>query len=320
MTALRRRMLEDMQVRHLSAGTQQVYLQHIARFARYCGRSPAVLGPEEIRAYQLHLTNEKQLTPATLVIVVSALRFLYRVTLHKTWSIEAVIPAPKKPQTLPVVLSPAEVVRLLDSVKNLKHRTILTTCYAAGLRISEAVRLTVSAIDSQRMVLRIVQGKGQRDRYVMLSPTLLVILRDWWRVGQPQHWLFPGKHPERVLSKNPIDAVRRADSTLDARRGATFVPAESLCSARPVCRLFPKCCSSSSWPSRAGSTSSRVTSLTLSRKRIASSESRSVLAVSGSPTPSAGAWPQRPRASGDGYSVTCTPWSRPRPSSAGIDS
>ena len=149
MTALRRRMLEDMQVRHLSAGTQQVYLQHIARFARYCGRSPAVLGPEEIRAYQLHLTNEKQLTPATLVIVVSALRFLYRVTLHKTWSIEAVIPAPKKPQTLPVVLSPAEVVRLLDSVKNLKHRTILTTCYAAGLRISEAVRLTVSAIDSQ---------------------------------------------------------------------------------------------------------------------------------------------------------------------------
>ena len=128
MTALRRRMLEDMQVRHLSAGTQQVYLQHIARFARYCGRSPAVLGPEEIRAYQLHLTNEKQLTPATLVIVVSALRFLYRVTLHKTWSIEAVIPAPKKPQTLPVVLSPAEVVRLLDSVKNLKHRTILTTC------------------------------------------------------------------------------------------------------------------------------------------------------------------------------------------------
>ena len=178
-------------------------------FGRHSGRSPAVLGPEEIRAYQLHLTNEKQLTPATLVIVVSALRFLYRVTLHKTWSIEAVIPAPKKPQTLPVVLSPAEVVRLLDSVKNLKHRTILTTCYAAGLRISEAVRLTVSAIDSQRMVLRIVQGKGQRDRYVMLSPTLLVILRDWWRGGQPQHWLFPGKHPERPTSSRVVDRACR---------------------------------------------------------------------------------------------------------------
>ena len=208
MTALRRRMLEDMQVRHLSAGTQQVYRQHMARFARSCGRSPAVLGPEEIRAYQLHLTNEKQLTPATLVIVVSALRVLSRVTLHKTWSIEAVMPAPKKPQTFPVVLSPAEVVRLLDRVKHLKHRTILTTCDAAGLRLSEAVRLTVSAIDSQRMVLRIVQGKGQRDRYVMLSPTRLVILRDWWRVGQPQHWLFPGKHPERPTSRRDDDGLR----------------------------------------------------------------------------------------------------------------
>ena len=107
------------------------------------------------------------------------------------------------------MLSPAEVVRLLDRVKNLKHRTILTTCYAAGLRISEAVRLTVSAIDSQRMVLRIVQGKGQRDRYVMLSPTLLVILRDWWRVGQPQHWLFPGKHPERPTSRRVVDRACR---------------------------------------------------------------------------------------------------------------
>ena len=131
----------------------------------------------------------------------------------------------------------------------------------------------------------------------------------------PGRW---GAHP--VLSKNPIDAVRRADSTLDARRVATFVPAESLRSARPVCRLFPTCCSSSSWPSRARSTSSRVTSWTLSGKRIASSESSSVLAVSGSPTPSAGAGPHRPSASGDGDAVTGTPWSRPIPSSAGIDS
>ena len=124
MTALRRRMLEDLQVRNLSAGTQQVYLQHVSRFARHFGRSPAVLGPEEIRAYQLYLMKEKQLTPSTLVIVVAALRFLYRVTLQKTWPIEAVIPAPKKPQTLPVVLSPAEMVQFLDSVKHPKHRTI----------------------------------------------------------------------------------------------------------------------------------------------------------------------------------------------------
>ena len=197
MTALRRRMLEDMEVRNLSAGTQQVYLQHISRFAHYCGRSPAELGPEEIRAYQLYVTNEKQLAPATLVIVVAALRFLYRITLQKTWPIAAVIPAPKKPQTLPVVLSLAEMGQFLDSVQHPKHRTILTTCYAAGLRIAEAVRLTVPAIDSQRMVLRIVQGKGPRDRYVMLSPRLLAMLRDWWRVSQPHHWLFPGKRPGR---------------------------------------------------------------------------------------------------------------------------
>ena len=213
MTALRRRMLEDMEVRNLSAGTQQVYLQHISRFARYCGRSPAAVGPEAIRAYQLYLTKEKQLTPSTLVIVVAALRFLYRVTLQKTWAIEAVIPAPKKPQTLPVVLSPAEVVQLLDGVKHFKHRTILTTCYAAGLRISEAVRLTVPAIDSQRMVLRVVQGKGQRDRYVMLSPKLL---------ARPpaQSTCSPG--PSRSLHRRPSEGVGRGSS--DARRRGRLPP------------------------------------------------------------------------------------------------
>ena len=195
--------------RNLSAGTQQVYVEQVCRFARHFGRSPAVLGPEEIRAYQVYLTNEKQLAPATLVIVVAALRFLYRVTLQQPWSIEAVIPAPKQPHTLPVVLSPAEVGQFLDRVKNPKHRTILTTCYAAGLRISEAVRLTVSAIDSQRMVLRVVQGKGQRDRYVMLSPTLLALLRDWWRVHHPPHWLFPGARPDQPITIHAVDRACR---------------------------------------------------------------------------------------------------------------
>ena len=184
-------------------------MEQVCRFARHFGRSPAVLGPEEIRAYQVYLTNEKQLAPATLVIVVAALRFLYRVTLQQPWSIEAVIPAPKQPHTLPVVLSPAEVGQFLDRVKNPKHRTILTTCYAAGLRISEAVRLTVSAIDSQRMVLRVVQGKGQRDRYVMLSPTLLALLRDWWRVHHPPHWLFPGARPDQPITIHAVDRACR---------------------------------------------------------------------------------------------------------------
>jgi len=204
-------MLEDMQIRNLAAATQRAYLEHVARFARHFGRSPALLGPEEIRAYLVYLTTERQLAPSTIIIAVAALRFLYRVTLRKPWSVEAVIPAPKTPCTLPVVLSPAEVMQFLDCVKAPKHRTILTICYAAGLRISEAVRLTPPAIDSQRMVLRVEQGKGQKDRYVMLSPKLLAILREWWRLTRPRHWLFPGDHPNEPITKRAVNrACRKA--------------------------------------------------------------------------------------------------------------
>ena len=161
MTALRQRMLEDMQIRNLAPTTQRSYLEHVSRFARHFGRSPAVLGPEEIRAYQVYLTIEKQLAPSSIIISVAALRFLYTVTLQKAWSVQAVLPAPKMGQPLPVVLSPDEVVHFLDSVKHPKHRTIFTTCYAAGLRISEAVRLTIPAIDSQRCSAS-SRGKARR--------------------------------------------------------------------------------------------------------------------------------------------------------------
>jgi len=205
MTLLRQRMLEDMQVRNLSPHTQRSYLEQGSRFARHFGQSPDGLGPEEIRAYQVYLTNEKQLAPSSILIAVSALRFLSTVTLTKDWPFNDVIPAPKKPQTLPVVLSPEAVVLFLDCVKNPKHRTILTICYAAGLRISEAVRLTIPAIDSRRMVLRVEQGKGQKDRYVMLSPKLLEIVRDWWRMHRPRHWLFPGDRPESPISRSAVE-------------------------------------------------------------------------------------------------------------------
>ncbi len=128
------------------------------------------MGREDIRAYQVYLTNEKKLAPGSILIAVAALRFLYKVTLKKDWTFEDVIPTPKKPQKLPVVLSPEEVLQFLGCVESPKHRAILTTCYAAGLRISEAVHLKPTAIDSQRMVIRVEQGKGQKDRYVMLSP------------------------------------------------------------------------------------------------------------------------------------------------------
>ena len=147
MTPLRQRMLEDMQVRNLSANTQRAYIENVARFARHCGRSPAELGPEVIRAYQIYLIRERHLAPSSLEIAVCALRFLYKVTLQKAWTFDAVIPAPKKPAILPVVLSPEEVVHFLACVTHPAHRTILTTCYATGLRISEAVRLTISAVD-----------------------------------------------------------------------------------------------------------------------------------------------------------------------------
>ena len=205
MTSLRQRMTEDMQVRNLALNTQTCYVQQVSLFARHFDKSPEELGPDDIRAYQVYLTNEKKLAPGSILIAVAALRFLYKVSLKKDWAFEDVIPAPKKPERLPVVLSPEEVLQFLDCVAGTKHRAILTTCYAAGLRISEAVRLTVSDIDSARMVIRVDQGKGQKDRYVMLSPKLLEILRQWWRVEKPKPWLFPGDIPGQHISKDAVE-------------------------------------------------------------------------------------------------------------------
>jgi len=225
MTPLRERMLEDMQIRNLSPHTQRAYVENVARFARHFGRSPADLGPEEIRTYHVYLIRERHLAPSSLEIVVCALRFLYKVTLQKPWSFDELIPAPKKPRRLPVVLSPDEVVRALDCVTSPKHRAVLTACYAAGLRISEAVRLRPRDLDSQRMVIRIEQGKGQRDRYVMLSPKLLAVLRDWWRLSRPTTWLFPGDQPDHPLGRAAVEqachrARRRARLTVGSDHAA----------------------------------------------------------------------------------------------------
>jgi len=198
-------MTEDMQVRNLALNTQTSYLQQVSLFARHFSKSPEALGPEEIRAYQVYLTNEKKLAPGSVLIAVAALRFLYKISLKRDWPFDDVIPAPKKPQKLPVVLSPEEVLHFLSCVRGTMHRAILTACYAAGLRISEAIRLKPTDIDSQRMVIRVDQGKGQKDRYVMLSPKLLEILRSWWRVNKPRHWLFPSDIPGRHISKDAVE-------------------------------------------------------------------------------------------------------------------
>jgi integrase/recombinase XerD len=211
MSTLRQRMTEDMQLRNLALNTQSSYLQQVSCFARHFGKSPAELGEEDIRAYQIYLTAEKKLSPGSIHTAIAALRFLYKVTLRRDWTVEDVLPLPKKPQTLPIVLSPGEVQQFLACVKSVKHRAILTTCYAAGLRISEAVHLKPAAIDSQRMVIRVEQGKGQKDRYVMLSPALLEILRGYYRLARPREWLFPGDRPAEPITRDAVgDACQKA--------------------------------------------------------------------------------------------------------------
>ena len=203
MTPLRQRMLEDMGIRNLAENTQSAYLQQIAAYSRYFNRSPDQLGPEEIRTYQLYLMEIRALTPSSICVATGALRFLYKVTLKRTWAVDE-IPMPKRPRKLPEILSPKEVMHFLNAITNHKHRAILMTAYAAGLRVSEATHLKVTDIDSQRMMLRVEQGKGMKDRYVMLSPRLLDVLRTYWKSARPTRWMFPGEVPGQPITREAV--------------------------------------------------------------------------------------------------------------------
>lgn len=218
MTSLRRRMTEDMQVRNLALNTQTCYVQQVSLFARYFDKSPEQLGPEDIRAYQVYLTNEKKLATGSVLIAVAALRFLYKVSLKKDWTFEDVIPAPKKPQKLPVIPSPEEVLHFLGSVRSTRNRAILTACYAAGLRISECIHLKAADIDSQRMVILIDQGKGHKDRYVMLSPKLLETLRSYWKAVRPKDWLFEGDIPGQPINRSSVELACQKACQLPGNR------------------------------------------------------------------------------------------------------
>jgi integrase/recombinase XerD len=203
MSPLRRRMIDDMTVRNLSPATQRSYVHAVAKFARFFGRSPERLDLEDVRAFQVHLVAGGMSWPA-LNQTVCALRFLYGVTLRQADLPERIAYA-REPQKLPVVLSTEEVVRFLEAVPSLKCRAALTTAYAAGLRASEVASLKVADLDSSRMFIRVQQGKGGRDRYVMLSSQLLGILRAYWRLARPPHWLFPrqdGEHPIHPATLN----------------------------------------------------------------------------------------------------------------------
>ena len=209
-TILRQRMTEDMQVRNLSPQTQSAYIMQVSLFARHFKKSPSILGPEDIRAYQLYLTNQKRLAASSIKVAVAALRFLFRITLKRPWDFDEIVPSPKKPRDLPIVLSREEVVHFLGCIPNVKQRTILTTCYAAGLRITEAVHLKPAAIDRQRMVIRVDDGKGRKDRYVMLSPKLLEVLSAYWWEVRPKEWLFPGDIPGRPITRHSVEIACQA--------------------------------------------------------------------------------------------------------------
>jgi integrase/recombinase XerD len=208
MSPLRRRMIEDMTVRNLSPATQRSYVHAVAKFGRFFGRSPERLGLEEVRAFQVHLVAGGVSWPA-LNQTVCALRFLYGVTLKQP-DLPERIPYARTPRKLPVVLSADEVVAFLEAVPGLKARAALTTAYAAGLRASEAAGIKVADIDSGRMVIRVEQGKGGRDRYVMLSAQLLGILRSYWKLARPAHWLFPGRDGEHPIGPTVLHAACRS--------------------------------------------------------------------------------------------------------------
>jgi integrase/recombinase XerD len=208
MTPLRQRMLEDMKIRNFTEQTQKRYLEAVAAFARYFGVSPEQLGPEEVRAYQVHLIEKKKRSWSHVNVTVCALRFLYGVTLTCRWDVER-IRYPKRESRLPVVLSPGEVVRFFEAVRSPKYRAALMTAYAAGLRITEVCRLKVTDIDSARMVIRVEQGKGRQDRYVMLSSRLLSVLRDYWKIERPSPWLFPGRTGDKPMAVASLQQVCR---------------------------------------------------------------------------------------------------------------
>jgi integrase/recombinase XerD len=205
---LRQRMIEDMTIRKLAPKTQRDYVQRVRNFAAFVGRSPDTASFEDVRRYQLHLAASGVGAP-TLNQAVSTLRFFFRVTLRRHDIVEHThfIHEPRK---LPVVLNPEEVARLLDAAAGLKYKAALSVAYGAGLRAAEVVSLKVADIDSKRMVIRVEQGKGGKDRNVMLSPVLLDLLRTWWKAARPQGWLFPGRDPAQPMTTRQLNRACHA--------------------------------------------------------------------------------------------------------------
>ena len=212
-TLLRQRMIEDMRMRKLNPHTQDGYIRAVRKFTKYLGRSPDTATVEDLRNFQLHLVDHG-ISPVTLNATITGLKFFFDITLNRGELMARMQPV-HVPRTLPVILSREEAGRLIAAARNLKHQTVLSVAYGTGLRASEVVALKVGDIDSQRMTLRIERGKGDKDRYAMLSPVLLERLRTWWKVARAQGkmldggWLFPGMNPIESLSTRQLNRIVR---------------------------------------------------------------------------------------------------------------
>ena len=208
LSPLRRRMIEDMTVRNVVEKTQNDYIRHVKNLTAFLSRSPDTATAEDLRLYQLHLTKGG-VRPPTINSAVSALRFFFSVTVDRP-AVTKPLTFVAEPRKIPIVLSLEEVVRVLEAASGPKYKAALSAAYGAGLRVSEVVALKVGDVDSKRMLLRIEQGKGRRDRCAMLSPQLLELLRDWWRIAHPRVWLFPGQNPLNPLTPRQFNRAVHA--------------------------------------------------------------------------------------------------------------
>ncbi len=209
MGKLHDRMKEDLLLKAYSPHTQSAYLCCARHFASHYMRSPQEMGEKEIRGFLLHLVRDRKASPATLGMYINALKFLYNVTLKRPEAVKG-ISYPKRPKTLPVILSPEEVLRVFEAIRSVKYKAIMATAYAAGLRISEVCGLQIADIDSQRRLIHIRSGKGKKDRYVMLGESLLALLRQYYQTARPPgEYLFPGQKPQRPTSTTAVRQVLR---------------------------------------------------------------------------------------------------------------
>jgi integrase len=242
---LRQRMIDDMTARRFQEKVQEDYVRHVRSFAAFLGRSPDTATSEDLRRFQLHMAQQ-QISPGSINAAIAALRFFFTVTLERPDLVRP-LRTVNEPRKAPVVLSQEEVARLLEAAPSLKDKAALSVAYGAGLRVSEVANLKVSDIDSQRMTLRVEQGKGQRYRYVTLSPRLLELLRDWWQAARPQVWLFPGQNPI-----NPIPPVSGTalsppprpwrESPSPSRRIPCGTASPRICSNRTSIFASSRCC------------------------------------------------------------------------------